>query len=136
MADTLRISGLKEFRGALKQLDKGLPKGLRVAFNGSADFLIGKVRPQIPKLTGRAARSVKARSSQTEVRVAVGGRQAPWYPWLDFGGRTGRKRSVDRPFIKEGRYLYPTFHKYRAEFTKITEGALVSLAEDAGLDVD
>lgn len=136
MADTVRIAGLKEFRGALKQLDKSLPKGLRTAFNGSADFLIGKVRPQIPKLTGRAAKSVKARSSQTEVRIAIGGRAAPWYPWLDFGGRTGRNRSVERTFIKEGRYLYPTFNKHRDQFTKITEKALVGLAEDAGLDVN
>jgi hypothetical protein len=131
----LAVKGLKEFTRSLKQVDAALPKGVRVALNGCSDFLIGKARPLIPTRTGAAARSLKARSSQSAVRIAMGGRAAPYMPWLDFGGRVGRGKSVARPFLTEGRYLYPTLRNNRDEFAKIMEKALVGVAEAAGLDV-
>jgi hypothetical protein len=138
MADraTVTVDGLKQFNRALRKLDADLPKGLRLALNGCSDFLIAKTVPQIPKRSGAAARSLKARSTRTSVRIGVGGRAAPYYPWLDFGGKTGRHKSVVRPFFTEGRYLYPTLRRNRSEFAKILEGALVDVARGAGLDVD
>src|ERR1051325_10474720 len=100
---TVSVSGLKEMNRALREVDKGAPKMTKDALHGCADFLIGKAQPLIPTRTGRAKRSLKKRSSRTEVRIAVGGRAAPYYPWLDFGGRTGINGSVARPFYKEGR---------------------------------
>lgn len=138
MADrvTVGVQGLNEFNRALRKMDKDLPKGLRIAMNECADFLIRKVQPQIPKRSGAAARSLKARSTRTAVRIAVGGRSAPYYPWLDFGGRVGKNRSVVRRFYAEGRYLYPTLRKNRGDFDRILQNALVGVAEGAGLDVD
>lgn len=132
----VEVKGLADFQRGLRQMDKDLPKGLRLALNDCADFLIGKTRPLIPKRSGRAADSLKARSSQKAVRIAVGGRRAPYYPWLDFGGKVGRNDSVARPFFTEGRYLYPTLRKNRDEFTRILGGAVLGVARDAGLDVD
>lgn len=132
----VEVKGLKEFSTALRKTDAELPKMLRIALNGCSDFLIGKTRPQVPRKTGRAASSLKARSTRTSVRVAAGGRKAPYYPWLDFGGKIGRNNSVVRPFIADGRYLYPTFRKNRDEFTTIMEKAIVGVAESAGLQVD
>lgn len=132
----IRVEGLDEFRRGLRKLDSDLPKGLRVALNDCATFLIERTRPQIPRRTGAAANSLRARSSQSAVRIAVGGRRAPYYPWLDFGGKTGKNRSVDRPFYKEGRYLYPTLRNNRAEFARILESSLTDVARGAGLDVD
>lgn len=133
---TVQISGLADFQRALRRMDKDLPKGLRVALNGCADTLIKRTVPLIPRRTGAAARSLKPRSTRTAVRVAVGGKSAPYYPWLDFGGRTGRNRSVVRRFYPEGRYLYPTLAKNRDEFTQTLQAALVGVAEGAGLAVD
>lgn len=137
MADTVKVevSGLKEFNKSLRKMDSDLPKALRIALNGCSDFLIQKTKPQIPKRSGRAADSLKARSTRTAVRIAVGGPKAPYYPWLDFGGKVGKKDSVVRPFFTEGRYLYPTLRKNRDEFTKIMQAAIVGVAEGAGLDV-
>lgn len=132
----LQIDGLKQYQKSLRRLDSDLPKALRVALNGCADFLIDKTRPQIPKRSGKAAGSLTARSTRTAVRIAVGGRAAPYYPWLDFGGAVGRDNSVVRPFYKEGRYLYPTLRKNSDEFAKITRGALVAVGRDAGIDID
>lgn len=130
------IDGLAEFNRGLRKLDKDAPKGLRLALNEAADLLIKRTRPEIPRRTGRAANSLVAKSTRTSARVAVGGRRAPYYPWLDFGGRTGPHKSVVRPFYSEGRYLYPTLRRVRPEIEAKLGEALVAVARDAGLDVD
>lgn len=134
--ERVAVEGLAQFRKGLRALDRDLPKALRVAQNDAASFLIGKAKPLIPRRSGTAAASLKARSSQTSVRVAIGGRKAPYMPWLDFGGRVGPNDSVTRPFLKEGRYLYPTLKSNREQFADILEDALTDVARTAGLDVD
>lgn len=130
------IEGLAEFNRGLRKLDSEAPKGLRIALNSVADSLVAKTQPLIPKRSGAAAKSLKAKSTRTSARVSMGGRSAPYMPWLDFGGRTGRNRSVERPFYKEGRYLYPTLRRVRPDIEDQLRKALVGVARDAGLDVD
>jgi len=130
------VKGLTEFRKSLRTIDKDLGKGLRKALNTASDFIIGQARPLIPRKTGKAAKSLKARSSQEAVRIVVGGKAAPYYPWLDYGGNVGKDNSAHRPFISEGRYLYPTLGKHRAEFERLLQGALTDVARGAGIDVD
>ena len=136
MTEPIKVTGLKEFNKGIKKLDKDLPKGVRVAFNGVADIFVAAVRPKIPRRTGRAAASLKAQSTQTLARVSAGGPKAPWYPWLDFGGRVGRKKSVVRQFYREGRYIYPTLSEQRDKITTAMQTALVGLARDSGVEVE
>lgn len=138
MADPIRISGLREFTRDLKKLDGDLPKAVRVALNEAADVVVSGAKPKIPRRTGRAAATVKAASTRTLVRVAAGGKRAPYYPWLDFGGRVGRRRSVRRPFLKEGRYLYPAYFaaKESGELEQVMQRALLEVASQAGVDVE
>lgn len=133
----IRVDGLKEFNKQLKQLDDDLPKALRVALNKSADLVVNAARPKVPKRSGRAAASIKARSTRTAVRVSFGGNRAPYMPWLDFGGRVGRKKRVKRAFLKEGRYVYPAYFQKRdsGEFQRVLQEALVEVAKQAGLEV-
>lgn len=136
MRTTISVTGLSEFNRALRRMDSQLPIALRLAMNEAADFLIQKARQDIPRRTGAAAASLKAKSTRTDVRIGVGGRRAPYYPWLDFGGAVGKNKSVKRPFIHEGRYLYPTLRVHRDRFTEIMRTALINVAEDAGVEVD
>lgn len=136
VAEPIKVKGLAEFSRALRRVSTDAPKGLRIGLNSAADLLVAKTVPLIPRRTGAAAKSLTARSTRTSARVAVGGRRAPWYPWLDFGGRTGPRKSVERPFLKEGRYLYPTLAKNRGLIMGKLEGALLDVARGAGLDVD
>lgn len=131
----ITITGIREFQKALRSMDANLPKQLRLALNKASDLVITKARPLVPTRSGRAANSLKVRSSQREARIAAGGSRAPYYPWLDFGGKVGRKNSVDRKFFKEGRYIYPTLRKNRDEVVGIMQIAIADLARDAGLDV-
>jgi hypothetical protein len=133
---TVGVEGLRDLNRSLRQLDSEAPKALRGALNEAAELLIRYARPDIPRRTGNAAASLKAQSTRTAVRIKVGGRKAPYFPWLDFGGKTGPNRSVDRPFLKEGRYLYPNLRKHRDEFTALLRTSLDTVAENAGLEVD
>lgn len=138
MADAIRIDGLAEFARNLRKLDSDLPKALRVALNEAADLVVGEAVPHIPRRSGRAARSVKPRSTRTAVRVVGGSNRVPYYAWLDFGGRVGRRKSVSRPFHREGRYIYKAYFKLResGEFGDVLTRALLGVAEQAGVVVD
>ncbi len=133
----LNVTGLKEFRRALKTVDGELPKVLRVAMNKAADLVVQEARPGVPKSTGKAAASIKPRSTATSVRVSAGGARAPYYPWLDYGGRVGRRKATVRPFSPDGRYLYPAYFKLRDSgvFTDVMSAALIDVAAAAGLEV-
>lgn len=134
--DPIKVVGLNQFRKGLRGMDRNLPKAVRVALNGVADVLIDATRPKIPRRTGAAAASLKAQSTQSAARVAVGGRSAPYYPWLDFGGRVGRRKSVVRPFIKQGRYIFPTLAEQRENIQDAMLKAMAQLASDNGVEVD
>lgn len=135
MSKPITVRGLAEFSRSLRQMDAALPKELRVALNEAANIIVVNVQRKVPRRSGRAARSVTARSTRTLVRVSAGGPRAPYYPWLDFGGRVGRKRSVHRRFIKSGRYIYPTYSARRDEITRVMDRGLTRLARSAGLEV-
>lgn len=137
MADDLqiKIEGLAEFRRALGKIEPESKKQIRIAFNSVADVLVEHTRPQIPRRTGAAAKSLRAKSTGTTARVSVGGARARYYPWLDFGGRTGRNKSVVRPFYTEGRYLYPTLRQIRPLIEQELKRSITAVAEGVGLDV-
>jgi hypothetical protein len=134
----IRIDGLAEFARNLGKLDRELPKALRIAMNQAADLVVADARPNVPKRTGRAAKTIRAASTRTAVRVTEGGKRAPYMPWLDYGGKVGRNKSVRRPFIKEGRYLYPAYFRLRdsGKIQEVLAGALIDVAAQAGVVVD
>lgn len=135
MSDPIKIDGLKEFQRALRDMDRDLPKQLRVILNDAVGLVIDWARPRVPSRTGRARASIKARSSQREARAAIGGRKAPYMPWLDFGGEGKRPgRPSARPFIKRGRYLYAGLDAKRDDVTDVMSRGMTVLAESAGLE--
>lgn len=135
MAEIVKIEGLSRFIRSVKKMDADLAKTNRKAMNDAVEIVLGYARPRIPRRTGRAAGSLKAQSTQTSARVAAGGNKAPWYPWLDFGGRVGRGKATRRPFIGEGRYLYPSLAAKRRDFEEAMSKALTDTARAAGLEV-
>ena len=132
---SIDVSGIRAFGKQLRQMDAGLGKQVRIMLNGSAELVVTKARPKIQTRTGRAAASLKVSSSQREARVAAGGRKAPYYPWLDFGGNVGPNDSVSRPFYTEGRYIYPTVRENSDEIQKTMAAGISELAQSAGLVV-
>jgi hypothetical protein len=136
VADAIRINGLNEYVRSLKQIDKDLPKVLRVAFNGAGETIVSEARRHIPTKSGKAKASVRAASTQRAFRITGGSKRVPYYPWLDFGGKVGRGRSVARPFLREGRYIYASYYKHRDQLAAGLQTALVDAARAAGVEVD
>ncbi|MFL6145582.1 MAG: hypothetical protein ACJ72N_27440 [Labedaea sp.] len=131
----LAVAGLSEMRKGFKGIDKDLPKGIRILLNTVAQVVVDAAKPKVASKTGAARGSLKAASSQTQAKVSAGGRAAPYYPWLDFGGSTGRKKATKRPFYKSGRYIFPTVAEKQDDIQKAMLKAVQQLAAASGVEV-
>lgn len=121
--DAIKVDGLAQFNKALKQIDKDAPKQLRMVGNEAASIVSARAQSRVARQSGRAQRSIKANSTRTLSRVKGGGPKQPYYPWLEFGGRVGKRRSIKREFIKSGRYIYPSYAAKKADVQdKLTVG--------------
>jgi hypothetical protein len=134
--DPIKIEGLAQFNRSLKKLDSNLPKALRLANNDAAGIVSDATKPTVARQSGRARSSVKTRSTRTEARVSAGSKRVPYYAWLDFGGRVGRKKSVKRPFVKSGRYIYPAFVRNREDVRDRLVERLLDVCKEAGIEAD
>lgn len=132
----IRVSGLKQLNRSLKALDADLPKALRLAGNQAADIVVAQARPKVPTGPGKgghAASSIKAASTRTAARVKAGGAKYPYFPWLDFGGKVGRKHRTVRAFLKSGRYVWKAYSE-RSDVVATTLGqALDKVIIESGL---
>lgn len=135
MTEVVKIQGLREFQRALRKLDRDLPKALLIALNDAVNVVVEDAKPRVPRRTGRAANSIKARSTQKLARIQGGSSRAPYYKWLEFGGRVGPKKSVYRDRVAGGRYIYPSLYRKRPEFEDALEDSIIRVAGSAGIEV-
>jgi hypothetical protein len=75
-----------------------------------------RVQGEVPVLTGTLASSVEVIEVHDGAGIAMGD-GVPYAGWIEFGGSRGR------PFIAEGRYLYPTALEAEAEFGELAAEA-------------
>lgn len=131
-APGIHVTGLTEYKKALRQIDNHLGTELRKGLNEVAQVVVDAARPKVPYLTGAAQESMKAGSSQNAAQIKVGGTKAPYYQWLDFGGAVGRNKSVVRPFLKAGRYVYPTADEKHDALIGKLDDVIVAVTRKAG----
>lgn len=135
MADeTIRVAGLKDLQKALRDIDRDLPKELAAGLAEASEIVVRAASAKVPFVSGAARASMKPRKQQRGAAIAVGGTKAPYYPWLEWGGAVGRNRSVKRPFIRKGRYLYPTLAEKSPEVKAKVDEVLERLAIRAGFN--
>lgn len=132
--DPIKVEGLSRLNKSLRSISRDAPKKLRLVGNEAAGIVVDDAKPDVPVLTGWAARTVKAASTRTAAQVKAGGARAAYYPWLDFGGRVGVNRSVRRQFIKGGRYIFPAYTDNRDIIGEKLEQGLTELIRDSGLE--
>jgi hypothetical protein len=139
----VEVRGIRELNRAFRAVDTDLSKELKSAFRAVAEHVVGIAQQRMPYKSGGAVKSVKPRASSTGAGIAFGGNAAPYEPWLDFGGSTGRGHkpkvagsgAIKRPFIKEGRYVYPAISESK-DYTMDEVGkAIDSIARGAGFEV-
>lgn len=130
----IKIEGLKELRKALRDADRELPKQLRRGFNEVAVMVADEAAQRVPVQTGRLRDSIRPRSTQTEGIVVMGRASVPYAGWIEFGGRIAPRGTViERPFIREGRYLLPAAKDLEPAIRRETAKVLDRMADRAGL---
>ena len=77
-----------------------------------ADIVAGKV----PHLSGQLAGSVTSFTDDEGASVGYDG-TVPYAGWIEFGGTRGR------PYVSEGRYIYPTALDAQDEFAEVAAQA-------------
>lgn len=135
----VQVEGLARFRRDLKKIDPELTKQLRVDLLDIAREIVSETAQRVPKVSGRAAGSLRAGVSGNNAYIAGGKQSVPYYGWLDFGGRTpvkGNPRSVgpwakSGPGPRGGRYLYPTIRRNEREITEKAQSAFDKAADAA-----
>lgn len=133
----IEITGLREFQKAVREVDAGMPKLIRLVLNEAGGLIVTYAQNHIAVKSGRAKASIKARSTQRLAQVAIGGNRAAYTPWWDFGGEGRIKgRPAKRTFIKEGRLVYKGLRIHHEDITEVMERGLAELAQTAGLEID
>jgi phage gpG-like protein len=131
----VRVEGLRELQKALKEVDGKLHREIRLALNEGAKVVADAANPTIPRVSGNLAASVRPSSTQREGRVTMGTGAVPYAGWIEFGGKIphrGGGVSV-RPFIRQGRYLFPAAVRKTDEVVEICDRAVSQLIVRAGL---
>lgn len=108
-----------QLQRALRKAGDDCKEGITAEMRSIADRIVGDAQQRVPWVTGAAAQSLRARGRVGGASMAAGGTAAPYYPWLDFGGRVGRNRSIKREWRGRpngsGRYIYPAISAHRDE---------------------
>ncbi len=103
-AQQVQIKGARELRRALNKIDRDLGKQLRRALKDEvAEPAAAKIRSRVPRLTGRWSSKITAGASQSSAYVTWGRSTVPYAGPVEHGGYP-----AGRPFVKEGRYVWPT----------------------------
>lgn len=130
----IKVVGIPQLQKALRDIDKDLPKELAEGLAEAAEIVRGAAAVKVPRRSGAAAESIKVKKQQRSASLAVGGNAAPYFPWLDFGGKVGRNKSVTRYFLKGGRYVYPALKEKDKQVRAKVDEVLERMAKKAGFE--
>lgn len=128
----VEVDGLRALRAALRDVDKSFSRELGQAGKRAAELVAESARAKVPVRSGAARGSVRATAGRGG-SVSGGGARAPYFPWLDWGGRVGRGKSVYRPVVQGGRYLYPALGERRDDVIDTFVALVDELTRKAGL---
>ena len=140
----VQVDGLRQLRNAMRKAEAGSQKFLQVHLKQVAINVANHARDKVPSLTGAARDSVRAYATTESAYIRGGGEKVPYFPWLDFGGTTGRghypgrawsgssrRDWYGRPF-GSGRYIYPTIYDESDEILQAVMEAIDEAEVEAG----
>lgn len=136
----IEIPGLADLRRDLKDLPKDTQKALPREMAKVAEIVARDVARRVPSKSGNAINSIRSKGSPSGATLVVGGSEAPYFPWLDFGSRTpvtGQSRGVG-PWANSGtgpaggRFIYPAISSKWDEVVEACGEAVETAAREAG----
>lgn len=137
----IRVRGLREVAAGFKEIDRDYGKALQRGLKGVGNQVLGAIRARVP---GGAGSALKVRATQRGFGIAFpageGLETYDFYPWLDFGGSTGKGHQQGQPWsgsirrerLDGGRYIYPTLADNREEIGNAAADVLLDVARSAG----
>lgn len=136
MKPGIEVSGVKEIQGALSRAPAEIRRQMQLALDLGADMVLDDARRLVPRGPSGAARaSLGVDSGSGTAEVFGGGRRAPYYLWLEFGGSVGRRHATQRRRESGGRYIPPSFGRNKRRIVELMEEALADAARASGLEV-
>ena len=97
----VKVKGGTELITGSKRLVRQIDDAARYRFLSVADDAAASVRTRVPRRSGRLASSISIQPTDRSALLRMG-QGVPYAGWIEFGGSRGR------PFVKRGRYVYPT----------------------------
>lgn len=130
------VTGLRDLNKALKAANAEASDEMKAVLKGIAEGVVTDVRSRVPHRTGKAASSYRPRGGVKGASIAWAGPKAAYAPWIEFGGAVGKGKSVKRPFIKGGRYLYPAINDNMADIEAKVADAIDDITSRYGFKVE
>jgi hypothetical protein len=160
----MAMPGLRDLQATLGRVAPEATRVLSGELKTIGGLVQADTVAEMPRRKGKARRTVKvkvvARKGFEGVQITEGGPAAPYTAWLDFGGKVGKGRrstarvnvhsggrvtvhrlggqgtgSVVRAYLKDGRYLYPSYFRRYQDMVAATLDAVHRAAHAAGLAV-
>lgn len=130
--DTKEVADLKARLGRSETaLDAAVDDATKLIAHG----VLTAARRKVPRgRSGNARASLRLVGSSGTQTITGGGQKAPYYAWLDFGGRTGIRNSVHRTYKRGGRYIFPGLVSQSAEIAQALDRAVDDALRAGGLD--
>lgn len=141
----VEIDGLREFRRALKKVDKDLPKEMRATMRRMvADPIAAKIKTKVPVGPGKGGHwrdAIRGGATQRNAYIQWGKAKIPYAGWMEFGGqlpskRSGKRARYMRPRADNGRWVYPTIEANREFAADAARKALDQTMSRARLALD
>jgi hypothetical protein len=89
--------------------------------------------PSGPRTTGRLQGDVRVGATRTGASVRMGRKTVPYAGWVEFGGTRKRPWPSERPFVKDGRYLFPAARDLSAQTAADYTAALQAVFDSPGV---
>lgn len=127
----VRVEGLRDTKRNLRKIGgPALIKELGREMKDIGGVVVAEAKPDIPVRTGAARASIRATAAG---KVIFGKKSVPYAGWLDFGGAVGRNRSVRRPKVRAGRYVFASYRREQPRIVRLLTAMLDRMTQKAGL---
>ena len=123
----IEVEGLKALGSALRAVDKGLGKELRLANKGAADVVAAKAKTLVPEISGLLKGSIGARASQRSAAVKAGTAARVPYAAAVIWGHNPRPQGG---FTEPNNFLIEAIGYEYEEIKRIYDRRVAKLAKD------
>ena len=121
-AKWIKAGQASELQTALRDVSDEIGDLVLSELEDIAKAVASDARARVPHRSGRAQASYRSSGA-----AVLWGDGVPYVPWLEFGGKVGRKDSVSRPYTRKGRYVYPAIAERMAEIEERVDDLISQL---------